>query len=187
MNKSRNVQNALDSAYLFWEASRGLPVTGNPCCIARGSKYPEENLTVNIRPNFILILSLLLTLGLQGQSTAEDWSIRKFNPFGPRTADKNKNPVAVTTQTTKDPKPKPDEKKVKPEQKEVKQAVSQASASTTSVAIRRRFSQFGRETAAAFQRTRQAITPEFEWPKWEPLRIKFPSLMSSAEPEKVIK
>ena len=139
---------------------------------------------MNIRPNFILILSLLLTFGLQGQSTAEDWSIRKFNPFGPRTADKNKKPVAETTKTLK---PNPDEKKVKPEQKEDKQTVSQASASTTSVAIRRRFSQFGRETAAAFQRTRQAITPEFEWPKWEPLRIKFPSLMSSAEPEKVIK
>ena len=118
---------------------------------------------------------------------AEDWSIRKFNPFGPRSAQKDQKTVPETMETAKGSGPKVDEKKIKPEQQEIKQTASQASVSTTSVAIRKRFSQFGRETAAAFQRTRQAITPEFDWPRWEPLRIKFPKLMSSAEPEKVVK
>ncbi|MEC7500194.1 MAG: hypothetical protein VX970_00585 [Planctomycetota bacterium] len=141
---------------------------------------------MNIRSNFILILFLLFNFGLLGQSIAEDWSIRKFNPFGPRTAKKDQKDVADTHEITKTSRPKFDEK-IKPEKQEVKQTDSQASVSTTSVAIRKRFSQFGRETAAAFQRTRQAITPEFDWPKWEPLRIKFPNLMPSGGPEKVAK
>ena len=166
---------------------RALPLSRNRESITRGSRHSEEKLTVNIRSNFILTLSLLLNFALLGQSMAEDWSIRKFNPFGPRSAKKDQKAESETKETTKTSKPKVDEKKTKPEQQEVKQTASQASVSTTSVAIRRRFSQFGRETAAAFQRTRQAITPEFDWPKWEPLRIKFPNLMSSAEPEKVVK
>ena len=138
---------------------------------------------MKIRSNFILILFLLFTFSLLGQTIAEDWSIRKFNPFGPRTAKKDQKEVADTHEITKTLRSKFDEK-INPEKQEVKQT---ASVSTTSVAIRERFSQFSRETAAAFQRTRQAITPEFDWPKWEPLRIKFPNLMPSEGPEKVAK
>ena len=131
------------------------------------------------------LLVFLLAFEIQAPGAAEDWSIRKINPFGKRTAGKK---------VAKEPKQKikkSSPKQVKPQRENTKQddqAITDASTTaSTTREIRKSFSRFGQETAAAFVRTRDALTPEFDWPKWEPLRIKFPRLMSNADPEKVVK
>ncbi|MEK6270339.1 MAG: hypothetical protein N2B57_06230 [Planctomycetales bacterium] len=131
------------------------------------------------------LLVFLLAFEIQAPGAAEDWSIRKINPFGKRTAGKK---------VSKEPKQKikkSSPKQVKPQRENTKQddqAITDASTTaSTTREIRKSFSRFGQETAAAFVRTRDALTPEFDWPKWEPLRIKFPRLMSNADPEKVVK
>jgi hypothetical protein len=137
---------------------------------------------VKFRPlSIFALLVFLLAFEIQAPGAAEDWSIRKINPFGKRTAGKK---------VAKEPKQKikkSSPKQVKPKRENTKQDDQAITDASTTREIRKSFSRFGQETAAAFVRTRDALTPEFDWPKWEPLRIKFPRLMSNADPEKVVK
>ena len=139
------------------------------------------------RSAFILLLGLLLIFVLQDSSSAEDWSIRKFNPFGPKTIGKKSAAVKDDKRTKKTSGKTVGEKKEKSERVNSGRSETRPATPSTTVDIQRRFALFGRETAAAFKRTRNALTPQFDWPKWEPLRIKFPSLMPNTEPEKVVK
>ncbi|MDG2409843.1 MAG: hypothetical protein P8M53_12615 [Pirellulales bacterium] len=137
---------------------------------------------MKFRPlSIFALLVFLLAFEIQAPGAAEDWSIRKINPFGKRTAGKK---------VAKEPKQKikkSSPKQVKPKRENTKQDDQAITDASTTREIRKSFSRFGQETAAAFVRTRDALTPEFDWPKWEPLRIKFPRLMSNADPEKVVK
>ena len=141
---------------------------------------------MKFRPlSIFALLVFLLAFEIQAPGAAEDWSIRKINPFGKRAAGKK---------VAKEPKQKikkSSPKQVKPKRENTKQddqaITDESTTASTTREIRKSFSRFGQETAAAFVRTRDALTPEFDWPKWEPLRIKFPRLMSNADPEKVVK
>ena len=124
----------------------------------------------------VALFSFLLATVFQNQSTAEDWSIRKISPFGKRTAEE-KAPKKTKLETEKAKSEKV--KKTDEESDELARPL-------TAIEIRKSFSRIGQETAAAFSRTRKALTPEFDWPKWEPLRIKFPRLMSASNPEKAV-
>ena len=118
---------------------------------------------------------LLIVAGFQTSGHAEDWSIRKINPFSNRNSTSKK-------ETSND---------LKPQTKEVAQIESsddEADEQTrplTVLEIKKSFARIGQETVAAFYRTREALTPELTLPKWEPLRIKFPRLAPATSPEKV--
>lgn len=134
-----------------------------------------ENSTVTFRAlSTVTTLSLLLFLGLQSPLNADDWSIRKINPFGTRPKKQN-----VSNQD------KP-QTRVKKQQEPAEDEADALARPLTAVEIRKSFSRIGQETAAAFSKTREALTPEFQWPKWEPLRIRFPRLLPEAVPEKVV-
>lgn len=126
--------------------------------------------------SIIALFSFLLAIGFQNQSTAEDWSIRKISPFGKRTTEE-KSLKEIKAET---------EKSESGKVKKTDEEADELARPLTAIEIRKSFSRLGQETAAAFSRTRKALTPEFDWPKWEPLRIKFPRLMSASNPEKAV-
>ncbi len=137
---------------------------------------------MTIRPLFVVALFLCLhTFGFQNQITAEDWSIRKINPFGKRSVTNR------ASKETKQERKKSETAKVKPKTEKVKPEEREVTASVTTMEIKNSFSRIGQGTAAAFARTRDALTPDFEWPKWEPLRIKFPRLKPNTIPDEAAK
>ena len=140
------------------------------------SRFLRRTPTVTFRVHFhtaMLFLLLIIIAHITVAHTslqAEDWSIRKINPFGSRPRPQEKS---------SDEKPQAQKKKPA----EVAEDDDTMARPLTAVEIRRSFSRIGQETAAAFSKTRAALTPEFQWFRWEPPQIRFPRLRPEAPSE----
>jgi len=167
-------QNALDASFAFWEALAPGFRTFCSTTMQKHIALPTEDSTVTFRAyfhtSFLLLIAAAHITVAHTSLQAEDWSIRKINPFGSR--------------------PRPQEKSgdEKPQAQNEKPAEAAEEDDTlarplTAVEIRKSFSRIGQETAAAFSRTRAALTPEFQWFRWEPPRIRFPRLRPQASSE----
>jgi len=133
-------------------------------------RTPTVTFRVYFHTSFLLLITIAHITVAHASLQAEDWSIRKINPFGSRPR----------------PQEKSDEEKPQAENKkpvEVAEEDDTLARPLTAVEIRRSFSRIGQETAAAFSRTRAALTPEFQWFRWDPPQIRFPRLRPQAASE----
>lgn len=112
---------------------------------------------------FFLILGFF-----EGDVTAENWSIRKINPFSKqKIQDANIKDIPQTDA----------------EESDAEEVVARPLSATE---FKKNFTRLRQQTASAFSKTRQALVTDFKWPKLTPVRVKLPRFSSEQSKEKTL-